>query len=204
MMSGGGTTFDYLTDSVLNKTIFLMAELPYFLSFALMNDTIIPNMTRRHFLLLGLDKDNASTIVVANLLERIQEAMTLNSSCYCAFCSLFGLYETSARARREAIINDNSTLALATIATRMDALYISAFYKMLVIGMLDRAILLQLNQPSSNVKLLEEAHIELEAHLNSWIEDIEQNLPYSPMCIRTLVQAQLGAMLIVLSQVELP
>lgn len=204
MMSGGGTTFDYLADSGLNKTIFLMAELPYFLSFALMNDTIIPNATRREFLLLGLDKDNASTIVVANLLERIQEVMTLNSSCYRAFCSLFGLYESSARARREAIINDNSTLAPATVATRMDALYISAFYKVLVIGMLDRAILLQLNQPSSDVKLLEEAHIELESHLNSWIEDIEQNLPYSPMCIRTLVQAQLGAMLIVLSQVGSP
>ena len=139
---------------------------------------------------------------MANLLERIENEITLVSACYRAFRSLFGLYETSASSRREAIINDNSTLAPATVATRVDALYISVFYKMLIVGMLDRAILLQIDVPSSNVKLLLDAHYELQDYLNNWIDDIEQNLSYSAINIRTLVQAQLGAMLAVLPKVK--
>lgn len=202
MMSGGGTTFDYLEYIHLNETIFFMAELPYFQSPAITNDTLIPNVTQRDDLLLGLDKDNQSTIIVANLLERIENEITLVSACYRAFRSLFGLYETSASSRREAIINDNSTLAPATVATRVDALYISVFYKMLIVGMLDRAILLQIDVPSSNVKLLLDAHYELQDYLNNWIDDVEQNLSYSAINIRTLVQAQLGAMLAVLPKVK--
>ncbi|CAF1028399.1 unnamed protein product [Rotaria sordida] len=60
MMSGGGTSFDYLEEIGLNNTIFLMAELPYFQSPVVANDTIIPNRTERDVLLQGLDKDDES------------------------------------------------------------------------------------------------------------------------------------------------
>jgi hypothetical protein len=162
------------------------------------NDTIIPNVTRREVLLQGLDKDDVSNAILMDLLERIQDTMTLDSSFYRGSRSLLELYNTTAASRRQAVLNDNSTLEPATVAGRTDALYIAVFYKMLIASMLDRAILFQLDQPSSDTKLLEDAHIELEGHLNSWIDDIEQNLPYEPIRIRTLVQAQLGTMLVVL------
>jgi hypothetical protein len=75
------------------------------------------------------------------------------------------------------------------------------FYKIFVASMFDRAILLQLNQPSSNTKVLENAHIELERYLDSSISDIEQNVPYLPIPIRKVVQAQLAAMLAVLPKI---
>ncbi|CAF1564836.1 unnamed protein product, partial [Rotaria sp. Silwood1] len=124
--------------------------------------------------------------------------MTFNSSFYRASRSLLELYNTTAASRREAVLNDNSTLVPATVASQADALYISMFYKMLIASMLDRAIIWQIQQPSADRKLLENARIELENHLDDWINDIEQNLPYTPIRIRNLVQAQLGAMLTVL------
>ncbi|CAF3456628.1 unnamed protein product [Rotaria sp. Silwood1] len=201
MMSGGGTSFDYLEEIGLNKTIFLMAELPYFQSPMVTNDTIIPNITRRDVLLQGLDKDNESNAFLMYLLTQIKPVMTFNSSFYRASRSLLELYNTTAASRREAVLNDNSTLVPATVASQADALYISMFYKMLIASMLDRAIIWQIQQPSADRKLLENARIELENHLDDWINDIEQNLPYTPIRIRNLVQAQLGAMLTVLPKV---
>ena len=201
MMSGGGTSFDYLETIGLNKTIFLMAELPYFQSPTVSNDTIIPNRTRRDVLLQGLDKDDESNSILMDLIELIQSAMTLDSSFYRASRSLLELYNTTAASRRQAVLNDNSTLVPATVAQQTDAVYVSVFYKMLIASMLDRALLLQLSQPSVDIKLLEDAHITLVGHLDNWISDIEQNLPYSSIRIRTLVQAQLGAMLAVLTEI---
>jgi hypothetical protein len=201
MMSGGGTSFDYLNEIGLNKTKFLMAELPYFQSPTVTNDTIIPNVTRRDVLLQGLDKDDQSNAILMKLLDQIKPAMTLDSSFYRASRSLLILYNTTADSRRQAVLNDNSTLAPATIASRADALYIYVFYKMLIASMLDRAIILQIQQPSTDTKLLKTAQIELENHLNDWINDIENNLPYTPIRIRNLVQAQLGTMLTVLPKV---
>ncbi|CAF5076344.1 unnamed protein product, partial [Rotaria sp. Silwood1] len=198
MMSGGGTSFDYLEEIGLNKTIFLMAELPYFQSPMVTNDTIIPNITRRDVLLQGLDKDNESNAILMYLLTQIKPVMTFNSSFYRASRSLLELYNTTAASRRQAVLNDNSTLVPVTVASQADALYISMFYKMLIASMLDRAIIWQIQQPSADRKLLENARIELENHLDDWINDIEQNLPYTPIRIRNLVQAQLGAMLTVL------
>ena len=203
LISGGGSTFDYLEDNGLNNTIFLIAEVPYFQSSSVANDTIIPNLTRREVLLQGLDKDNESNVILMDLLERIQTAMTLDSAIYRASRSLLRRYNTTAASRRQAILNDDSSLVPATIAGQTDALYIAVFYKMLIASMLDRAILLQLKQPSSDIKLLEDAHIELDGHLNNCINDVEHNLQYSPIRIRTLVQAQLGAMLAVLPKVGL-
>ncbi|CAF1258044.1 unnamed protein product [Didymodactylos carnosus] len=201
MMSGGGTSYDYLREIDLNSTIFLMAEVPYFESPAVANDTIIPNLTRRDVLLQGLDKDDESNAILMDLLDRIKTAMTLDSAFYRASRSLLELYNTSAASRREAVLNDNSTLVPATVAKRADALYISVFYKMLIASMLDRALILQLNLTSVDTKLLKETQVDLEDHLDRWISDIEQNLPYTPIRIRTLVQAQLGTMLAVLPQV---
>ena len=202
MMSGGGTSFDYLEDIGLNQTIFLMAELPYFQSPAIANDTLLPNRTRRDVLLQGLDKDDESNAVLMSLLTLIQPAMTLDSSFYRGSRSLLILYNTTAASRRQAVLNDNSTLVPATVAQKTDALYISVFYKMLIASMLDRAIVLQLSQPAADVKLLEGAHATLAGHLNDWISDIERNLPYTSNRIRNLVQAQLGTMLVVLTKVE--
>ncbi|CAF1386027.1 unnamed protein product [Adineta steineri] len=201
MMYGGGTSYDYLNEINLNKTIFLMAELPYFQSPSVTNDTIIPNVTRRDVLLQGLDKDDESNTILMHLLQEIKPAMTLDSSFYRASRSLLELYNSTAASRRQAVLNDNSTLQPATIASRADALYISVFYKMLIASMLDRAIILQIQQPSADIKLLENAQTELENHLDIWINDIEQNLLYTPIRIRNLVQAQLGTMLTILPKV---
>ena len=136
-----------------------------------------------------------------SLLTLIQPAMTFDSSFYRGSRSLLVLYNTTAASRRQAILNDNSTLVPATVAQLTDALYISVFYKMLIASMLDRAIMLQLSQPSADTKLLKGAHVTLAEHLNDWISDIERNLPYTSNRIRNLVQAQLGTMLAVLTEV---
>jgi hypothetical protein len=200
-MSGGGTTFDYLEDIGLNNSIYFMAELPHFQSPIVANDTIIPNVTRRDILLQGLDKDDESNTFLMNLLDRVNNSMTLDSALYRASRSLLILFKTRAEGLRQAIVNDNSNLVPATVASRADALYITMFYKMLVASMFNRAILFQIDQPSSNINLLRHAHLQLEDYLNNWIDDIEKNLPYSFIPIRTVVQAQLRAMLTVLPKI---
>ncbi|CAF4219910.1 unnamed protein product, partial [Adineta steineri] len=198
LMCGGSSSSEYLKEIGLHKTIFLVTEVPYFQSSVVTDNTIIPNVTRRDVLLQGLDTEDQSNAILMNLLEQIKTAMTLDSALYRASRSSLELRNTMATNYRQAILNDNSTLEPATVASRADALYISLFYKMLTVSMLDRAITLQIQQKSGDIKLLENVQRELERHLNNWKNDIEQNLPYTPIPIRTLVQSQLGAMLIVL------
>ena len=202
MVHGGGSSCDYLKEIGLNKTIYLVTEIPYFQSPVITDDTIIPNGTRRDILLQGLDKEDKNDAILMNLLEQIKSAMTLDSSLYRASRSMLKVFNTTAASRRQAIHNDNSTLVPATVASQADALYTSMFYKMLVASMLNRAITLQIQQSSGDIKLLENAQKELKNHLDYWINDIEQNIPYTPIRIRTLVQGQLGAMLTVLPKVD--
>ncbi|CAF0926411.1 unnamed protein product [Rotaria sordida] len=201
MVRGGSSSCDYLKENGLKKTIFLVTEVPYFQSPVVTNDTIIPNVTRRDVLLQGFDKNDKSNAILMNLLEKIKSTMTLDSSFYRASRTSLELDNTTAANCRQAILNDDSTLAPATVASQADALYMPVFSKILIASMLNRAITLQIQQ-SSNIKLLENAQRELENHLDYWINDIEQNISYTPIRIRTLVQAQLGAMLIVLLNVR--
>ena len=85
-----------------------------------------------------------------NFLERVEDAMTLDSPLMRASRSLLHRYKKQATDLRQALINDDSTLVPATVASRADALYIWLFYKMVVASMFDRAILLQHNQPLRN------------------------------------------------------
>jgi hypothetical protein len=162
MICGGSSSCTYLKDIDLSETIFLVTEVPYFQSPLITDDTIITNITRRDILIQERDKDDQSNLILMNLLEQIKSSMTCDSSLYRSSRSLLEFLNTIAKSRRQAILNDNSTFVSATIASQTDALYISVFYKMLVASMLDRAITLQIQKSSENIKLLENVQKELK------------------------------------------
>ena len=195
MMHGGGSSGDYLRSVGLRESVTLITELPYFQASAVSDETGLSE-TRREVLLAGLDHDAEIGAALTALVERVQPEMTLDSRPWRASSAFIADGGPSVDAQRQWVMNDPATLVPATVAQRADALYVSAFYKVLVASMLARALTAQRARGDSPV--LAAAHAELEGHLDRWISEIETNLPSAPIPIRQTVQAQLGAMLALL------
>lgn len=195
MMHGGGSSVNYMKSLGLADSITLITELPYFQAAAVSDETELP-VTRREVLLAGLDHDAEISAALTGIVTRIEPEMTLASRFWRASGGFIANMGKSLDSQRQWVLNDDKTLVPATVAGRADALYVSAFYKILVASMLDRALTAQ--RATGDSATLAAAQIELRGHLDRWIADIENNLPYAPIPIRKTVQAQLGAMLALL------
>ncbi|MFC4456139.1 M14 family zinc carboxypeptidase [Deinococcus sonorensis] len=195
MMHGGGSSVDYLKSVGLEGAVTLITELPYFQAPAVADETKLP-ITRREVLLAGLDHDTEISEALTGLLDRIEPEMTLDSRFWRASSGFIRSGANAIESQRQWALNDAATLVPATVAQWADALYVSAFYKILMASMLDRALTAQRALGDSGT--LTAAQAELQQHLDRWITDIEINLPHTPIPIRKTVQAQLGAMLTLL------
>ncbi len=195
LMHGGGSSSDYLHALGLGDTVILITELPYFQSPAVSDETELPT-SRREVLLAGLDHGAGINAALMGILARVRPEMTLDSRFWRASHTFIEQGGPAIEGQRQAVMNDDATLAPATVAQRADAMYVSAFYQVLVASMLNRALEAQRAQQDRAV--LADAQAELQAHLDAWIDEIETQLPYTPVPIRTAVQTQLGAMLALL------
>ena len=193
LIQGGGSSYDFLRDR--GDPLMLIAELPYFQSAAVADETPVA-ATRREVVLAGVAKSLELVGELNTLLARAAPEMTLDTRLYRAVGSftvgmLQGLGSKRAWAEQAAGMDES-----ATVAQRADALYVGPFYELLIASMLRRALDLQLDETPSGT--LQACRDDLETLLERWTVYLETNLEVSAIPIKTLVEVQYGALLAVL------
>ncbi len=192
-ITGGGSSFDYLQP--LSGPLSLVTELPYFQSPQISDEAPI-EQSRRDVILEGIERTRTMFSSLSELLEDTRAAMTEDTRFLRAVSSFAEQIPKTLDSKAQWARTTESMAGPATVAQLTDELYVGTFYRVLVASMLTRAFDAQLAaDPSPTV---EDAKHRLGKKLDAWISEIETNLDYSPIPIRTLVQVQYGAMLAVL------
>lgn len=193
LMHGGGSSFDFLEP--LCNPLLLITELPYFQS-PQVADKTLTGQNRGQVVLQGLDKSRKIYATLGEILDSTRSEMTLDTRFLRAAGTFIEhipkSFDSQAKWAKEA----EGMNEPASVAQRTDALYVSTFYQVLIASMLDRAFSAQLKLTASAA--IAKAQAQLQQQISSWVDGIESNLSYNPIPIRSLVQAQYGAMLAVL------
>ena len=198
LIQGGGSSYDFLRDR--GDPLMLIAELPYFQSAAVADETPV-QANRREVILAGVDKSRELVGELSDLLARMVPEMTLDTRFYRAV-SAFAVGMVQGLESKRAWAEQAEGMDVpATVAQRADALYVGPFYELLIASMLRRALDLQLAETPSGT--LEACRDDLEVLLERWTGYLEANLEYSAIPIKTLVEVQYGALLAVLGSAQI-
>lgn len=200
-LQGGASSFDFLRELGLEKTVALITELPYFQA-SQIEDRTPTSTSRREVILDGVARTESMVEVLEGLLERIASRMTLDTRFYRTVTSFARYFRSHLDTKRRWASEAPDMDRLATVAERADELHVGTFYRLLIASMLTRAIDAQLEVASDDV--LVEARLDLEKHLDGWATDVETNLDSTPIPIKKLVEVQYGAMLAVLDSGRVP
>lgn len=194
LIQGGGSSYDFLRER--GDPVMLIAELPYFQSQGVADQTPT-NLTRREVILSGIDESRELIASLTRLLERIAPEMLLDTRFYRTVRSFTEQMQNGLESKRAWAENAEGMDGLATVAQEVDERFIGPFYRLLIASMLRRALDAQIAVTPS--ELLRSSRAELEALLTDWTEHLEDNLDYTAIPIKTLVEVQYGALLTVLA-----
>jgi hypothetical protein len=192
-IQGGGSSYDYLQSR--GDPVMLIAELPYFQSHQI-DDQTPTEYTRREVILAGIAESREMVDALAALLAQMAPEMTLDTRFYRTVSSFTAQIQQGLESKRAWAEKAEGMDAPATVAQEVDERYVGSFYRLLIASMLRRALELQLAETPSET--LEVCQRELETLLERWTAHLEENLEYSAIPIKTLVEVQYGALLAVL------
>jgi hypothetical protein len=103
------------------------------------------------------------------------------------------LMADGAEAKRAWATSESSLAVPATVAQRFDNLTVGRFYTLLIVGMACRG--LRLEAESAGDSQMQDALQTLETSFGSWAAELEDEIDYKVIPIKTLVEIQLGAAL---------
>jgi len=202
-MTGGASSFEFAAR--ICDPVCLVTELPYFQS-PQIGDTTPLAQTRREVILAGVERARAMYEVMERVIGRTEALMGDVSGpdevgrCWRAVTSFVAhsrpMLDSQARWAREAEGMDQP----ATVAQQADAWYVGSFYRVLVASLLDRALRVRVAEGAP--RAVAEARAELRRHIDGWLTEIEENLSFTTVPIRHLVQIQYGALLAVLEELD--
>lgn len=193
LIQGGGSSFDYLRER--GNPAMLITELPYFQSPQLADETPT-SKSRRDVILTGITQTREMIQALDGILERIQPEMTLDTRFYRTVCSFTQQILEGLESKQGWAEKADGMSVSATVAQETDELYVGTFYRLLIASMLRRALDKQLAVTPKPA--LSKARDDLEQLLERWTAWIEDNLDYSSIPIKKLVEVQYGALLAVL------
>ncbi len=194
LIQGGASSYDFLRGR--GDPVMLIAELPYFQTQQIADQTPT-KLTRRAVILAGVDESREMVAALTRLLERIKPEMFLDTRFYRTVCSFVEQMENSLESKRVWAEEAEGMDHIATAAQEVDERFIGSFYRLLIASMLRRALDAQIAVTPS--ELLKASRAELEALLTRWTAYLEDNLDYTAIPIKTLVEVQYGALLTVLA-----
>lgn len=197
-IQGGGSAYDYIRSIGLGDSVLFVTEMPYFQAERIADLSEI-DRSRRDVLLQGTDQAEEATTTLKAIFDEIEPRMTKDTRFLRAVRSFIEYYMKSFDSKRNWAMKADGMDQKATVAQEIDELYVGAFYRLLVSSMLRRAIDAQLAEGDDAA--LRAARERLEGHLEAWTQVIEDNLEYTPIPIKKLVEVQYGALLAVLKAV---
>jgi hypothetical protein len=194
LIQGGASSYDFLQKH--GNPVILITELPYFQA-AQIADRSPLSRTRGEIILEGIQNAHDMVSALRNLLTEVAPLMSLDTRFYRTVVSFVELIENGLPSKAAWAQKADGMDNPATVAQKVDELYIGGFYRLLVASMLRRAIDAQLDAtPSGALKTIRN---RLEVLLEKWTDHIESHLTYSAIPIKKLVEVQYGALLAILN-----
>jgi hypothetical protein len=168
----------------------LVCELPYFHDERI-SDTTLTDISRRDAILQGIEKVGEITGFTSALFDRLGEQLTFPTRFRTASKHLTELIVTGNEAKRSWAKNAPELNVPATVAQVFDNLTVGRFYNLLIVGMTRRALAAQMKHSPSEA--VEAAYKEVEDRFTQWTAELEEEINYTVIPIKTLVEIQLGA-----------
>ncbi len=193
-MQGGDGSYGF-AKPICNAS-HLVCELPYFYD-RRVEDTSLTMTSRKDAILQGIESTSMMTRTLTELYEQYGSKMTVPSRCRRAAENLNRLMANGAEAKRAWANSESSLDVPATGAQLFDNLTVGRFYTVLVVGMARRGLRLEVEQ-SGNPEMADVLE-RLETLFNGWVADLERDVDYRVIPIKTLVEVQLGAALQIIS-----
>ena len=170
----------------------LVCELPYFYD-ARIDDTSLTEMSRKDAILQGVEKAKGIIGFLSDLYERIGPHLTVTSRFRTASEHLAKLVADGLGAKAAWAETKKELDVPATVAQVFDNLTVGRFYNLLLVGMARRALRLELEHAPSEI--VSRALQEVEEKFAGWTAELEAEIDYQVIPIKTLVEIQLGSAL---------
>ncbi len=170
----------------------LVCELPYFYDRRI-DDTSVTEMSRKDAILEGIESTAEMRQTLSDLYEQLGSKMRIQSRFRRAAENLNRLMIDGAEAKRAWATSEESLNVPATAAQVFDNLTVGRFYTLLIVGMARRGLHLEVEE--SNDPTMVEALRQLDDAFQRWAAQLEEEIDYRVIPIKTLVEIQLGAAL---------
>ena len=170
----------------------LMCEVPYFFD-SRTGDTSEADGSRREAILAGLDRVQPMVDLIRVTIERVHDRLTRPTRLCRAALEVAPMLSRGLEMQRSWASNAPDLDSPATIAERFDSTIASRFYRLLFVGMTRRTLKEQLS--AGDDPALSDALAEVEDAFDRWTRELETELDYRAIPIKTLVEIQLGAAL---------
>jgi hypothetical protein len=189
-MQGGEGSFGFARG--ISDPAHIVCELPYFYD-ERVGDTSPTDTSRKDAILQGIERVREMTGFTSELYARIGQQLTVASRFRTASEHLTKLIVDGLEAKRAWAETSPELDVPATVAQRFDNLVVGRFYNLLIVGMLRRTLALENEQASTPE--IDAALAEVEERFAGWAAQLEEEIDYRVIPIKTLVEIQLGAAL---------
>jgi len=170
----------------------LMVELPYFYD-PRTADTSVAEGTRKNAILRGVDRATEIITFLSETLASVESELTSPTLPRNASFEIVGMMSQNLEAKHAWANNASDLDVPVTVAQKFDSEIAFRFYQLLFVGMTKRAIEEQVKQ--SPTPGLNAALRAIDARFSEWTAEMERDLDYKVIPIKTLVEIQLGAAL---------
>ena len=189
-MQGGEGSFGYAQGVCAPGH--LVCELPYFYDERI-GDTSPTETSRKDAILQGIERTREITGLISDLYDRIGDQLTITSQFLTASEHLTKLIVAGTEAKRAWAETNQDLDVPATAPQAFDNLTVGWFCNLLIVGMARRA--LELENENALTPQVAEALAEVEERFATWASQLEEDVDYRVIPIKTLVEIQLGAAL---------
>jgi len=170
----------------------LIVELPYFFD-PRTADTSPSTGTRREAILAGVERSLEIITFLSETLERVRDELTEPTRLRNSSLEIIGMMASNLASKRAWATKSPDLDVPVTAAQKFDSAVAFRFYQLLFVGMVRRAIEAQIAVKGS--ESLSAALHEVETRFAAWAAEMERDLDYKAIPIKTLVEIQLGAAL---------
>lgn len=192
IISAGTSSVDYARE--VAGSFVLVCEVPYFYD-PRIEDTSPADVSRREAVLASVEIDAQARDYVERVFARVRDRLAAPSPFVTALSDFLRHGREGLEAKRRWAESDPELARPATVAEKFDNLQVTRFYRLLLLGLLHRAIEHQLAAARGWAGELETVRAEVYRELERRAAQLESQLNWRPIPIRKLVAVQLASAL---------
>lgn len=190
-MSAGTCSMDYANQ--FHNTLTLVCEMPYFYDARI--DSLAPtNLSRRESILQGCDWDDKLNAYLDDVMDRVRPHLKLVTPFHLTVSGFLEASKKGTGAKRQWAAGEDMARP-ATVAEHFDNVVVHQFYRILLLGVINRMLDVELAAQPYN-EALKAARQEMAEAFDRYLGELEREIPdYQVVPIRKLVAVQLGSAL---------